>query len=241
MFKALSAGSSEAQYRNLENDMDIFEKYKDYYDGPITRPQPTDFILEYFKNLQKGFFIDVGAHDGITWNNSLALSEFYKWNGICIEAHPQVFDILVKNRSETDTCLNIGSHSEDGILTFREITGYSEMLSGFIKHYDPQHEDRINREISQYGGSCKEIEVPTERLETTLLKQNVNTVQYLSIDVEGSELQVLEGLNLRLNRPQLISIEDNGYTSEPHIFLQDNKYRYLNKIAGDCFYEDSLL
>tara|TARA_R100000808_G_C2114699_1_gene127721 strand:- start:219 stop:884 length:666 start_codon:yes stop_codon:yes gene_type:complete len=221
--------------------MDIFEKYKNYYDGPITRPQPTDFILEYFKNAHKGFFIDVGAHDGITWNNSLALSEVYKWNGICIEAHPKVFEILVNNRSEKDTCLNIGSDSKDGLLTFLEINGYSEMLSGFVKHYDPKHEYRIKREISQYGGSCKEIEVTTEKLETTLRKHGVDTVHYLSIDVEGAELHVLKGLNLRLNRPQLISIEDNGYTSDPHIFLQDNNYRYLNKIAGDCFYEDSFL
>tara|TARA_R100000329_G_scaffold148183_1_gene136720 strand:+ start:155 stop:820 length:666 start_codon:yes stop_codon:yes gene_type:complete len=221
--------------------MDVFEKYKNYYQGGVTRPQPTDFVLEYFKNSDKGFFIDVGAHDGITWNNSIALSEIHNWSGICIEAHPKVFKLLIANRTERETCLNIGSHSEDGSLTFREINGYSEMLSGFIKDYDPKHEERIKREIYQYGGSYQEIKVNVEKLETTISNHNVNKVDYLSIDVEGAELHVLKGLNLKLNRPTLISIEDNGYTSDPHDFLQDNKYTYITKIAGDCFYENSIL
>lgn len=220
--------------------MDIFEKYKHYYKDPIARPQPTDFLLSYFKNTQGGFFVDVGANDGITWSNSLALSELHGWEGICIEANPSVFKELLKNRPG-ETCLNIGSHSSDGILHFRKIHGYAEMLSGFLGDYDAEHKKRMERDIKENGGGYEDIEVKTETLYTTLTKHGSNKVDYLSIDVEGSEIEVLKGIDLNQKRPKLISVEDNGYTRLPHKYLENNNYRHIIKVAGDSFYEDSLL
>jgi hypothetical protein len=66
-------------------------------------------------------------------------------------------------------------------------------------------------------------------------------VDYLSIDVEGAELTVLKSLNLSKNRPKLISLEDNGYTDDPMVFLAQNNYKFLTRVCGDMFYEDSLL
>lgn len=221
--------------------LDIFHKYSSYYDDPVVRPQPIDFVLAYFKNkFDSGFFIDVGAHNGITWSNSVALKEFLNWNGLCIEANPKVFNELQKNRPN-DICLNIGSADSDGEMLFWKISGYAEMLSGFYDDYDQLHIDRINKEIGIYGGDIEKINISVEKLETTLSNHNINKIDYLSIDVEGAELRVLKGLNLNKNRPTLISIEDNGYTKEPHEYLLNNKYNFLQRIAGDCFYENSIL
>jgi len=228
--------------------LDIFQKYNEYYDDDcfIPRPQPTDFTLEYFKDKHGfGFFIDVGAHDGITWNNTVALSDFLFWDGICIEANPKVFNELVEHRIN-NTCLNIGSSDTNGQMLFWKINGYAEMLSGFYDDYDSLHIDRIHRDIQQHGGNIEKINIQVERLETTIDNykynhQKINQIDYLSIDVEGAELKVLQGLNLNKYRPILISIEDNGYTTEPHEYLIGNKYKFLQKVAGDCFYESCIL
>lgn len=221
--------------------LDIFQKYSSHYHCSIPRPQPTDFTLEYFKDKYDfGFFIDVGAHDGITWNNTIALNDLLFWNGICIEANPKVFKTLKLNRPN-NICLNIGSSDINGNMLFWEINGYPEMLSGFYDDYDERHIKRINDDINQHGGTIEKVYINVERLETTLDNQKINNIDYISIDVEGSELKVLSGLNLNKYRPKLISIEDNGYTSEPHKYLISNNYKFLQKIAGDCFYESSIL
>lgn len=59
-----------------------------------------DKILEekIFRGFKNGFFVDVGAHDGITINNTLYFEEYNMWKGLNIEANPDVFEKLKKNR-----------------------------------------------------------------------------------------------------------------------------------------------
>ena len=59
-----------------------------------------DEILEetVFKHFQHGIYIDVGAHDGVSLNNTLYFHENNNWTGINIEPLPRVFEMLQKNR-----------------------------------------------------------------------------------------------------------------------------------------------
>jgi len=52
-----------------------------------------------FKNKEKGFFLDIGAHDGASLNNTYFFEKYRKWNGICIEPIPEVFAKLDENRN----------------------------------------------------------------------------------------------------------------------------------------------
>jgi hypothetical protein len=51
----------------------------------------------YFKGKKDGFFIDIGAYDGITISNTYALEKI-GWKGICVEPVPEIYDRLIKNR-----------------------------------------------------------------------------------------------------------------------------------------------
>ena len=60
--------------------MDQFSEYKDFYrpdfdpkTNPVPRPQPIDYVVSFFQGKRHGFFIDIGAFDGITWSNSCLL------------------------------------------------------------------------------------------------------------------------------------------------------------------------
>lgn len=213
---------------------DIFEKYQDYHEyNPVPRPQPIDFVLEYFDYKQSGVYIDVGAYDGITWSNSVALDELLNWKGICIEPNPTVFEKLKSLRPNAQ-CINAGCYSYVAQKKFWKITGRAEMLSGFKDNYDSQHIERINRETKACNGTIEEIEIPIITLQNLIVENDIKQVDYLSVDVEGAELEVLKGLGIYT--PHLISVEDNGYTAEPHNYLLDIGYRFLKKVAGDCFY-----
>ena len=57
-----------------------------------------DILLNNLINKQNGFFIDIGAHDGICFSNSYLFETELEWNGICIEPLPNIFKKLEKNR-----------------------------------------------------------------------------------------------------------------------------------------------
>jgi len=216
---------------------DPFLKYISHYNlklEQIPRPQPIDFVIKFFNYKENLFFIDVGAHDGITWNNTIALEEFYNWNGICIEPNPIVFEKLKINRKVKK--INFGISESDQELEFWMIDGYSEMLSGFSNFYDQKHIDRINKEIKMYGGKINKIPVLSKKLETIFEEDNIINVDYLSIDTEGAELSILKSINFFKTSIKLISVENNGYNDEAAIFLKDNGYRKLTKICHDEFF-----
>jgi FkbM family methyltransferase len=167
-----------------------------------------DRILQekYFFRQETGFFVDVGAEDGKSGSNSLFFEE-KGWKGICIEPHPESFAKLSQNRK--CLCLPVAISSTKGTMTFTQIDGPASALSGLSQTYDPRHRERIDREISQKGGKKTEIQVTTEPLKSIFQRQEVKEVHYLSIDVEGAELEVLKSIDFDEVFIHVIDIENN--------------------------------
>lgn len=150
---------------------------------------------------EKGFFIDIGAHDGVTYSNSNAFEKHFNWNGICIEPHPIVFEKLKENRN----CIleNCAISNIEGELEFIAASGYAEMLSGFNR------EDVIKDSLKNQKGSYEKIKVNTYRLDTILNRYDVSTADFCSIDVEGNEMNVIKSLNWDNYRIKYLCIEAN--------------------------------
>lgn len=75
---------------------------------------------EIFKGYKNGTFIDVGAHDGVTGNNTLFFEKFRGWRGINFEPLPHVYQKLVANR-EKCVNLNVAVSDKDGEAEFSAI------------------------------------------------------------------------------------------------------------------------
>lgn len=218
--------------------VDVLEKYRDFYPGGVPgHPQPYDFTEKFFKQQEGLFFVDVGAHNGITINNTLSLEENYKWKGICIEPNPKVFQELKKNRPLA-ICENCCVSENDTIVNYLQIEGYSEMLSGIIEFYNQAHKQRIKNELQMYGGSTKTIQIDSLRLDTILSKHNIEKVNYLSIDTEGAEMTILKSINLEKYKIDLISLENN-YAHEKGGFvdyLKDHGYKEEHQMGIELFF-----
>lgn len=169
-----------------------------------------------FKDFRNGVFVDVGAHDGKTINNTLFFEETLQWSGINIEPIPEIYTQLAYNRP---SCINIqcAIDKEDGLSEFILNKGYSEMLSGLKEHYDPRHFDRLKNEISTMGGSTEIVKVETKRLESIFNLHSINRVHYLSIDVEGGEWPVIQSINFNKVYIDVIEFENNYPESSSHI------------------------
>jgi len=176
-----------------------------------------------FKGYKNGFYVDVGAHDGIDINNTLYFEKNNNWTGINIEPIKKVFDKLIINRPNNIN-LNCAICNNDGETDFLCNTGYTEMISGIKENFDIRHFDRLQRENQQMGSTTEVIKVKTKKLETILDENNIKHINYLSIDVEGAEFEVIKSINFNKVFIDVIGFENNyNDVSVPIVEYLQNK------------------
>jgi len=200
------------------------------------------FIDSHFLSKRNGVFVDIGAHDGIHLSNSYFLEVNRGWTGLCVEANPDVYNMLVKNRPNPGVhkeCTAV-YHQDDQEVTFVQITGYSEVLSGLRDTYDPQHERRIAEELTTHGGQAKHITVQTSTLKRLLNKYEITHVDYLSIDTEGSEINILKGIDWNAVYIDVMGVEVNYLKQGQEIvdYMNSlNMYDVIWKYEADWFFK----
>lgn len=189
-----------------------------------------------FRNRFNGVFIDVGAHDGISFSNTFYFETNRKWKGICFEPNPEVFNKLEKNRlcQKVQCCIG----QENSEVLFWQISGYSEMLSGIKGKFDNRHISRIDKELTNRGGELKEIIVPMRMLSSFDLFVN-NRINYLSIDTEGGEFDILKSIDFIQYEIDTITVENNYNDEGISRFLKGFGYVRLCKLGCDEIYVHS--
>lgn len=202
-----------------------------------------------FKGLKNGVFIDVGAHNGINLNNTLYFEETNNWTGINIEPNVKVYRDLITRRPK---CINLSCAvcNKDGETEFFCNFGETTMLSGIKETYDPRHLQRLARENRYIGGVTHLIKVETKKLETICDEHNIKHVNYLSIDVEGAEFEVIKSINFDKVFIDVIGFENNYEdTTLPIIkYLEDRNYVIIKRSLDiimihkdSAFYNTSLI
>lgn len=193
------------------------------------------FIASQYPEGFCGFFIEIGAHDGISFSNTKRLEEL-GWTGICIEPIPEVFSRLEKNRTCTTICCAISKTL--GVADFYRNEGYTEMLSGLVDDFHPMHKQRLDRENKTYSANTKIIQVATRPL-SEIFPQG--TIHYLSIDVEGAEMSVLQSIDWTATHIDFISVEDNYNDTTMKSFLHSKGFSFVKSIGCDRIYKNSSL
>ena len=170
-------------------------------------------IHEIFDYKKNGFFVDLAATDGKEINNTYIMEKKLNWEGICIEANPDFHKDLYKNRNCHISEEIVGD--ENGkLVKFRVDVGG---LNGIIdKKYDNTFYD------------CKFIEKETVTLESILDKYNApKVIDYLSLDIEGAEYDVLK--NFPFDKYTFLSITIEGPSQLLDILLFENDYLFVRK------------
>lgn len=160
------------------------------------------FVLWATENQNSGMYLEFGAADGILHSNTYLLENEYKWSGLLIEPHPKAFKKLNRNRKNSllieaavdPTFSQISSH---GVLRDADqISG----LDGFLGN--DSHLSR--REIA------KGIKVKLINLHNALTQYKIGKLDYISIDTEGSEAEIVKHFDWEKYSPKVITIETNG-------------------------------
>ena len=208
----------------------IFSRQSD-----LPYPQPWEWILDNIEfEDDELFYVDVGANDGLIVLNTAHFDLNLNWKGICIEPHPRAFIELEKNRKKSinlNLCVSEKETEED----FLVVNGYAEMLSGIKNSYHPDHLLRIDSEIKKHGGNKELIKVKSNSLKKIFEDCSVKKVDYLSIDTEGSELEILSSIDFEKVDIRVISTENSSRKNIKE-FLSDKGYDMLNVVCGDEIY-----
>ena len=178
------------------------------------------FIQNYFKNKPKGFYVDVGCYHPLQGNNTHLL---YKngWSGINFDINHysiKLFDFLRKR----DLNIHSGISQKKSMLTMyyrKEIN----MLNTLDEKIAKIH----------FRNGYKKRNVQVNNLDFFISKnfKKQKKIDFLNIDVEGAELNVLKSLNFKNYKPQLICIEihnsKNMYDTNYDYLKSNNIYKYL--------------
>lgn len=192
----------------------------------------------FFPDSKDGFYVDVGAHDGVTGNNT-KLFEDHGWDGLLFEPIPHIFNKLIDNRN--GVCIDKCAFNKTGTVNFMVNIGYTEMLSGITSTFDPRHLKRIANTQRTRGGVSKTITVETTTVQHELDIINQTCVDFLSVDTEGSELEVLQGIDFDKTIVKVMTIEDNYPNTFESIdqLLRSKGFVFHTKLIGDNIYINS--
>lgn len=192
-----------------------------------------------FHDKKGGIFLDVGAHDGVTINNTYYFEKKLKWTGLCVEPIPSVYKKLKENRNcET---LKACVWTDNSKKEFNVIEGYSEMLSGLSDQYTPEHKQRVENEVASMGQKMKKITVECHDINDILSKllgtTGERTLDLLSIDTEGSEEEIIRHIDLKRYKISVIVMENN-YNHEPiRTYMSKKGYRLVAKCEIDDIFQ----
>lgn len=191
-------------------------------------------LFEQKKNY-KGFFVDVGAHHPVRFSNT---RYFYKrgWNGINIEPTPSAIGAFNTFRKR-DINLNIGVGPTKGNLRFYCFN--EPALNSFSKEVS----EKIDKDPAKPYHIIKELDIPILPLSEVFedyLPQG-KKIDFLTIDVEGLDFQVLLSNNWDKYKPDVILVEENvdvdSVKDSPiYNFLKDRGYSFFAKTLRTCIY-----
>jgi FkbM family methyltransferase len=195
------------------------------------------FINEnIFKGKKGGVFVDIGAHDGVTLSNTLFFEKELGWSGLCIEPIVERYCELVKARN--CICMNCCVYSKNAPVFFRQNSGYTEMLSGISDTCDVRHLSRMSQEQKAFGGESRTIKKQAYTLSTLLSINNIEKIDYLSIDTEGSEYEILLGMDFKKFPTSVVDIECNyeDTFSKVNNLMLENGFEKIAVLGGDWVY-----
>lgn len=162
-------------------------------------------ILDYFKDQQEGAFLSIGENDGETLSNCRALAS--KFCGVMIEPSPKAFfklkQLYDKEKKGCFYLYNFAIGTHNGTMKFFD--SGTHLNKGDVALLSTANESELKRFP---GTQYEEIEVKVFRWKTALNRLQIKKFDFVSIDAEGFDLDILKQMDL--TDVKLLCIEWNS-------------------------------
>lgn len=181
-----------------------------------------DMVRQFFAARGGGFFVEVGANEpqkeSQTWHLEQA-----GWTGLLIEPQPDLATKLRAARKARvyEVACSAPEHAGTTMPLY---------VSGAFSSFDPH--------LAVTGiRPERAIAVPVRTLDDLLVEANAPVpLDFLSVDVEGHEIEVLRGFDFPRWRPRLILLEDHVSSLAKHRFMRSRGYRLIRRSGLNGWY-----
>ncbi len=189
------------------------------------------WVLEKTNFKKGGFFVEFGATDGVLLSNSWLLEKEFDWQGICAEPNPKFYEQLKVNRNciLSPACITGQTGKKVEFILADAYGGSFEYAD------DDQHSDKR----AAYKAAGHVLDITGISLNDFLIQQNApREIDYISIDTEGSEFEILEHFPFDQWKIRLLTIEHNFTARRGEIrkLMELNGY-YCTEQQWDDWYE----
>jgi hypothetical protein len=197
------------------------------------------FLRKYFKNYGRGKYLDLGCFHPVRDSNTYQL---YKknWSGINIDLNPLTIELFNYSRPR-DVNLNIALSRKSGKKNFYFFGEFSPLNT-----LDPNHLNFLKKNFNIEKNQYKIKKIKTENINNVLRKKKFNIIDFLSIDLEGQEYEVLRNFNFKKYRVNLLSVEILSHNSlskkiskKINKLLIRNNFKRVYKTGVNFFYKNT--
>lgn len=178
-------------------------------------------LAEIFNGKSKGLCIEVGANDGVNDSTTMYF-EKVGWDCILVEPNPVLCKLIRESRNSTLVEFAASDRNGEVPLFVAEGAERSHGVSTLNSS-----EEALNK-IKSYGFTYKEVQVRTKPLDEILNGLMLSReIDFISVDVEGHELEVLKGFSIERWKPTIILIEDNSNYENAVVSEYLSKFGYF--------------
>ncbi len=188
-----------------------------------------DNKLSKYLNFRNGFFIEAGGNNGIRQSNTYFLEKGLRWKGILVEAIPDLYEEC-KNNRQASTVINGGLVSDSYEKPTLQMH-YANLMSVADEAKQEQTQRNEKKASLKYTYT---IDVPAVTFTTILEQAGVQHIDFLSLDLEGFELEALRGWDFKRFRPIYILIEMNDAPKLEH-YLESQNYEQIDQLSHHDF------
>ena len=214
----------------LESYYDFKNKRKTYYGH-----HELDKKLKKYLNYEKGFFVELGANDGIKQSNTFYFEKNLNWRGILVEPIKIKYLKCLKHRSSknyfyNNACVGFNFKNERIKMIYSDLMSSIDDKNIITKVNSKEHALEGRKYLLQ-NEKIEEFWVNTKTLNDIFIEVNSpKLIDFLSLDVEGSEMEVLNGIDFTVYNFKFILVESRD-DDEIIKYLHNKNYGFLEKIS----------
>ena len=178
-------------------------------------------IRHFFRDRRDGFFLDVGCFNPIQFSTTYYLEKHLEWSGIGVDAQEHLRAKWEKSRPKSKFFAYVVTDQSGETATFYQRGGISALDRENIAKRDRRDNKKRPIEV---------LELPTITLDDLLKSDGVENIDFLSMDINGSEPGALAGFDIRRYRPELVQIEIKEVNKEfISSYFEENGYDRLDE------------
>ena len=182
-----------------------------------------EFIIEYFKGKQKGIYLDIGCFNPFMYSNTCLLHQ-KGWRGINIDINPTSIDLFnIARPNDFNICTTVNNEKKlFEVYLDDPFSPLNTLDSKFYKNLD-----------KSFSTNKKNISVESKSIDEIISLSDIKTdIDFINIDVEGSDYKILTQIDIQKLNPKLISIETHNVDgSESENFQNINDYLINNNFS----------